>query len=65
MYQEWYQQSPHLIWPMVGLGIFFLSFLGVLFYVFVVMRKNPMVDHMAAMPLDDDEYTVEEVRDHD
>ena len=48
MYQEWYQQSPHLIWPMVGLGIFFLSFLGVLFYVFVVMRKNPMVDHMAA-----------------
>jgi hypothetical protein len=65
MYQEFYQNSPHLIWPLVGLAIFFFSFLGVLFYVTVILRKNPVVDHMATLPLDDDESIVEEVRDND
>lgn len=65
MYQEWYQGSPHLIWPLVGLGIFFLAFLAVLFYVLVALRKSPMVDRMAALPLDEDETIVEEVREHD
>lgn len=64
MYQEFYQNSPHLVWPLVGLAIFFLSFLGVLFYVTVILRKSPVVDHMATLPLDDDEIIVEEVRDN-
>ena len=55
MFQEFYQGSPHLIWPLVGLGIFFLTFLGVLLYVGVVLRNNPVVEKMASLPLEDDD----------
>ncbi len=55
MFQEFYQASPHLIWPLVGLGIFFFTFLAVLIYVGVVLRNNPVVDRMAALPLEDDD----------
>ena len=54
MYQQFYANSDLLIWPLVGLGIFFLSFLAVLYYVLVLLRRNPAVDRMALLPLEGD-----------
>lgn len=64
MFGEFYANSDLMIWPLVGLGIFVLAFLAVLAWVLFGLRRNPIVDRMAALPLDD-EVTVEEGRRHD
>lgn len=64
MFSEFYANSNLLIWPLVGLGIFVLAFLAVLAWVVFGLRRNPIVDRMAALPLDD-EITVEERGRHD
>ena len=41
-----------LVWPLVGLGIFIVTFLLVGVYAFSARRRD--MDRMAALPLDDD-----------
>ena len=54
MFQDYFAQSDHLIWPLVGLVIFVLLFVGVLAYVFLGLRDKDKVDEIAALPLADD-----------
>ena len=54
MYQEYLSKSDHLIWPLIGLLIFVLMFVGVLAYVFLGLRDKDKVDEIAALPLADD-----------
>ena len=54
MYQEYFAQSDHLIWPLMGLMIFVLFFVGVLAYVFLGLRDKDKVDRMAALPFAED-----------
>ncbi len=51
MFQEFYNNSNLLAWPLLGLGIFVTSFLLVLYYVFAVLSKNDS-NKMAALPLE-------------
>lgn len=55
MFGEYYAGSDLLMWPLVGLGIFVVAFIGVLLYVLVVVRDRHTLDRMAALPLEDDE----------
>jgi len=55
MYQEFYANSEHLIWPLLGLVIFVAIFAGVLAYVIFGLRDKDKIDKLAAMPLDDNE----------
>ncbi len=57
MFQEFYAQSEHLIWPLVGLLFFVLFFVGVLAYVFLGLRDQDKVDEIAALPLAEDSAT--------
>ncbi len=57
MFQEYFANSEYLIWPMVGLMIFVMLFLGVLAYVFFGLRDKDKVDEIAALPLADDTAT--------
>jgi cbb3-type cytochrome oxidase subunit 3 len=57
MFQEFYARSDHLIWPLVGLLIFVLLFVGVLAYVFFGLRDKEKVDEIAALPLAEDTAT--------
>ncbi len=51
MFQEFYNNSNLLAWPLLGLGIFVTSFLLVLYYVFAVLSKKDS-NKMAALPLE-------------
>jgi len=57
MYQEFYANSSHLIWPLLGLVIFVSIFIGVLAYVFFGLRDRDKIDELAAMPLAPDSGT--------
>jgi len=57
MFQDYFANSPHLIWPLVGLMIFVLLFVGVLAYVFLGLRDRDKVNEIAALPLADDTAT--------
>ncbi len=50
MYQEFYNKSDLLAWPLVGLVIFIGLFLAVLGYVFFGLKNKDKVDKMAALP---------------
>ncbi len=54
MFQWFFQGNEYLAWPLVGLVIFTIAFLAVLFYVFVVLRNDRNVERMASLPLDDE-----------
>ena len=54
MFQEFFSRSDLLIWPLVGLVIFVLGFLGVLWYVLHGLADPRKREHMASLPLDDD-----------
>jgi len=54
MFQDYFAQSDHLIWPLIGLVIFVLLFVGVLAYVFLGLRDKEKVDEIAALPLAED-----------
>ena len=57
MYQEFYANSSHLIWPLMGLVIFVSIFIGVLAYVFFGLRDPDKIDAIAALPLELDSGT--------
>ena len=57
MFQDYFAQSDHLIWPLIGLMIFVLLFVGVLAYVFLGLRDKEKVDEIAALPLEEDSAT--------
>ena len=57
MFQEYFADSEHLIWPLVGLVIFVMLFVGVLAYVFFGLRDKDKVDEIAALPLFEDSAT--------
>jgi len=57
MYQEFYANSEHLIWPLLGLVIFVSIFIGVLAYVFFGLRDRDKIDAIAALPLESDSGT--------
>ncbi len=57
MFQDYFAQSDHLIWPLIGLLIFVLLFVGVLAYVFLGLRDKKKVDEIAALPLAEDSAT--------
>lgn len=52
MYQEFFAGSNLLIWPLVGLVIFVLSFVAILLYAFVGLRDRNTVDRLAGLPLE-------------
>ncbi|MBK6514430.1 MAG: hypothetical protein IPG04_09995 [Polyangiaceae bacterium] len=53
MMGELFQSSPLLIWPVISLSIFLLTFLAV---IVATLRKKPgELDAAAALPLADDE----------
>ena len=55
MFQQFYAGSDLLIWPLIGLGIFLVSFIAVIVYVLFFMRRGPELDRIASLPLDDDD----------
>lgn len=57
MFQDYFANSNHLIWPLIGLIIFILLFVGVLAYVFLGLRDKEKVDEIAALPLAEDSAT--------
>ena len=60
MYQEFYDSSGLLIWPLIGLVLFVLSFVGVLWYVVCGLGDARKRDHLASLPLDDEKGGVAE-----
>lgn len=54
MFQQFFQDSTLLMWPLVGLAVFVLSFIAVVFYVVFGLRDARKRDHIASLPLDDD-----------
>ncbi len=50
MFQEFYDKSDLLTWPLVGLVIFIGLFLAVLGYVFFGLKNRDKVDKFAALP---------------
>jgi cbb3-type cytochrome oxidase subunit 3 len=54
VFQEFYANSNHLIWPLIGLLIFMAVFVGVLAFVFLGLRDKKKIDEIAALPLEPD-----------
>ena len=54
MFQDFYAQSEHLAWPLLGLRIFEGSFVAVLVYVLVGLRNPERVGRIARLPLEPD-----------
>jgi len=65
MYAEFYAQNPLLFWPLVGLGIFVVSFAVVLLYVFFGLRDRRKVEYLASLPLESDSKPSVESGDFD
>jgi hypothetical protein len=53
MFEEFYRQSPLLVWPLVGLLLFLAAFCGVLLYAVVGLRNPDRRRRLASLPLDD------------
>ena len=67
MYQEFYANSDLMILPVIGLCMFFVSFVLVLAWVVFGLRKSSMPAEMAQLPLHDDvvEECAKEERSHE
>ena len=65
MFAEFYAQSPLLFWPLVGLGIFLVSFAAAMLYVFIGLRDQRKVDYLASLPLEPDSQRSVESRQGD
>ena len=50
MFQDFFAKSDLLVWPVMGLLIFVLIFVGVLAYVFLGLRDKDKIDRMASLP---------------
>lgn len=55
MFQDYFAGSDHLIWPLLGLLIFVVIFIGVLAYVFLGLRDQDKLREIASLPLADDD----------
>ena len=55
MFQDFYAQSRHLIWPLIGLVIFVGSFVLVLLHVGLGMRDKGRIGRLARLPLEGDD----------
>ncbi len=51
MFQDYFTGSRHLIWPLLGLLIFVVIFIGVLAYVFLGLRDKKKLHEIASLPL--------------
>ena len=54
MFQQYFADSTLLVWPLIGLAVFVLSFIAVLIYVVFGLRDADKRHHIASLPLDDD-----------
>mgnify|MGYP001267691350 CR=1 FL=1 len=55
MYQEFYRNSQYLDLPLFALLLFMAVFVGTVFWLFVVQRKNKVrFERLAAMPLEEE-----------
>ena len=54
MFQEFLASTNLLVWPLVALGIFFVTFLFVLVHAAIGL-KSGQVDHLASLPLQPDD----------
>ena len=54
MFAHWFHGSHLLVWPLVGLGIFFAAFLAVLLWVILGMRDERRLARLSSLPLEDD-----------
>ena len=54
MFQDYFAQSDLLIWPLIGLIIFLVSFVGVLLYVGFGLRDRKKREHLSRLPLQPD-----------
>ena len=53
MFAQWFAGSDLLVWPLVGLGIFFVTFVAVVGRAVFGMRGG-RADRMASLPLEED-----------
>ncbi len=58
MFQDYFAGSDHLIWPLLGLMIFVVIFIGVLAYVFLGLRDKEKLHRIASLPLAADDLPV-------
>lgn len=56
-----FEASPYLLGPMFTLVLFFVAFMGVVIY--VTRTKTRRFDKVSALPLADDESSLESPRD--
>ncbi len=55
-YEEWFANSNLLMWPMIGLLIFFLVFLIVIVRVLAITNRDKnSLNRIASLPLVDDD----------
>jgi hypothetical protein len=54
MFQEFLSNSDHLVWPLLAFVMFFLTFVVVLVYVLSGVLSGRNFDHVASLPLSDD-----------
>jgi len=52
MFQDFHAHSRLLIWPLIGLVIFLVSFIGVLLYVFFGLHDRTKVEKLSRLPLE-------------
>ena len=57
MYKELLSQSSYLVWPLVALVIFFVTWIVVLINVGMSHRRGDRIDVLANLPLVGDEET--------
>jgi cytochrome c oxidase cbb3-type subunit 4 len=58
MYKEVLRSIDNIaIWPVISFVIFFLFFLGLLWWTFSVDKRH--IAHMSNLPMDDDQQAVE------
>lgn len=65
MFQEFFAKSDLLVWPVIGLLIFVMIFVGVLAYVFLGLRDKDKIDHMASLPFDSESEVADGVEKSD
>ena len=58
MFLEFLAQQDLLVWPIVGLVIFFTVFVGVLVRLAVAGRRPGGLPEITALPLEDDERSL-------
>ena len=60
MFQDVFAKSDLLVWPMMGLLIFVMIFVGVLAYVFLGLRDKDKIDRMACRKWSESKFSLEE-----